>query len=409
MDDTERKERLQSRPLYRDRNLQILFGVTLMAVLGVASIAPILPEVSQALGVSHNQVGLLVTAYTLPGIVLTPVLGIMSDRIGRKKVLAPSLFLFGVAGTAVAFAPTFESMLALRLLQGMGAAALGTITVTTIGDLYADRERTEAMGYNASVLSLGTGSYPAIGGLLAIFGWRYPFLLPAAAIPIGLLVMSSLNNPEPSNERGLKEYAANLRETIRGKQVVGLLAATFTTFLILYGARVTYLPLLIENSFGASPLVVGLILSSTSVATAVTAWQLGRITRRVAEKYLIAFAFGLYAVALVLIPLVPSLYLLLVPSLIFGVAQGLNLPNVFSLLAGSVSSESRGALLSLNGMVLAHRTDDRTADDGSNGREPHHRRRVHPAGAPAPRDVGPCACHHRRLTPAGYDAGSWSR
>ena len=351
--ETEERERPQSRrPLYRNRNLQILFSVTLMAVLGVASISPILPQVAKALEVSENDVALLVTMFTLPGIALTPVLGILSDRIGRKKVLAPSLFLFGVAGTAVAFAPTFEAMLALRFLQGMGAAALGTINVTLIGDLYSDHERTEAMGYNASVLSVGTGSYPAIGGVLAVFGWRYPFLLPAAAIPIGLLVLFSLNNPEPKGERGMKEYAANVVTAMKNRQVAGLLAATLVTFIILYGARVTYLPILIDDSFGASPVVVGLILSSASVATALTSWQLGRITRYVSERNLIAIAFGLTAVALALVAVVPSLYLLFIPSLVFGVAQALNLPNVFSLLNGAVESENRGALLSLNGMLI---------------------------------------------------------
>lgn len=56
--------------------------------------------------------------------------------------------------------------------------------------------------------------------------------------------------------------------------------------------------------------------------------------------------------ALAAIPLMPSLLFLLVPTVIFGVAQGINLPTVFSLLAGSAYSESRGALLALSGMAL---------------------------------------------------------
>lgn len=340
------------RPLYHDRNLQILFSITIVAVLGVSSISPVLPKVAEALDVSQNQVGLLITAFTLPGIVLTPALGILSDRIGRKKVIVPCLFLYGLAGASVAFAPTFETMLALRFLQGMGSSALGTINVTMIGDLYSGHERTEAMGYNASVLSLGTGSYPAIGGALALFGWHYPFLLPLLAVPIGLLVLFSLNYTEPRSERSLKDYFTNLFRSVGNRRVVGLLSITLATFVILFGAQVTYLPILIENSFGASVLVVGLLLATASAATALTSWQLGRITRHVSQKHLIIVAFGLYTVALTLVPLAPSLYLLVIPTLIFGTAQGLNLPNVFSMLTSSVSSDNRGALLALNGMVL---------------------------------------------------------
>jgi ACDE family multidrug resistance protein len=121
-------------------------------------------------GVSSGQVGLLITIFTLPGIVMTPVLGVLSDRYGRKKILVPALLLFGLAGGACAFASSFDILLALRFFQGMGAAALGTLNVTVIGDIYEDRERASALGYNSSVLSVETASYPAIGGLLATFG-----------------------------------------------------------------------------------------------------------------------------------------------------------------------------------------------------------------------------------------------
>jgi MFS transporter, ACDE family, multidrug resistance protein len=82
----------------------------------------------------------------------------------------------------------------------MGASALGTLNVTVIGDIYAGRERSAALGYNSSVLSVGTASYPAIGGALAAFGWFYPFALAFVAIPIGLLVLfSATPNPATSN------------------------------------------------------------------------------------------------------------------------------------------------------------------------------------------------------------------
>lgn len=169
--------------VYRDRNLQLIFGVTLMAVLGVSSITPVFPQIARAFGVSPQEVGLLITVFTLPGVLLTPILGVLADRWGRKPVLVPALLLFGVAGGACGFAPRYDVLLALRFLQGVGAASLGSLNLTLIGDLYGAKSRTAAMGYNASVLSVGTGSYPTIGGALALFGWSYPFLLPLLALP----------------------------------------------------------------------------------------------------------------------------------------------------------------------------------------------------------------------------------
>ena len=141
-----------------DPNLRIIFLITLMAVLGVSSITPALPQIARALQVAKPSVGLLIMTFTLPGILLTPVLGILADRHGRKKVLVPALFLFAAAGSACFFADSFRLLLILRFIQGCGAASLGALNVTIIGDLFSGRERAAAMGYNASVLRIATAS-----------------------------------------------------------------------------------------------------------------------------------------------------------------------------------------------------------------------------------------------------------
>ncbi len=168
-----------------------------MAVLGVSSIAPVLPRVATVFDRSPQSVGLLISVFTVPGVFFTPILGVLGDRIGRKAVLVPSLLLFAVAGTACGFVREFPLLLGLRFVQGIGAAALGALNVTIVSDLYAGSARTTAMGYNASVLSIGTGVYPALGGSLAALGWFFPFFLPALALPIALFVLFVLDNPEP--------------------------------------------------------------------------------------------------------------------------------------------------------------------------------------------------------------------
>ena len=284
--------------LYRDKNLHIIFGVTLTAVLGVSSITPAFPKIMHELGISGSQVGLLITFFTLPGVILAPFLGILADRFGRKRVLLPSLFLFAVAGTACTFARDFNLLLALRAFQGIGGAGLGSLNITIIGDMYSGRQQAEAMGLNASVLSIGTASYPTIGGALALLGWYYPFALSIVAVPIGILVLTSLKNPELEDSQGLREYLVGTWGHLKDIRIIGLFATGTLTFVILYGAYLTYFTLLLGESFGASPFIIGLIMSSMSLTTAAISSQLGRINKWLSLGSIIKVAFVIYALAL---------------------------------------------------------------------------------------------------------------
>jgi MFS family permease len=100
--------------IYWDTNLQIIFSVTLMAVLWVSSITPAFPKIAQALSISPRSIEWLIMVFTFPGIFLAPILGVLADRLGRKKTLVPALMLFGIAGGACAFTRDFDLLLILR-------------------------------------------------------------------------------------------------------------------------------------------------------------------------------------------------------------------------------------------------------------------------------------------------------
>lgn len=345
-------DKLSERALYRDPNLLIVFAVTLSAVLSVSSLTPAFPKIARALDVSPEAIGLLISAFTVPGVALTPVLGVLADRWGRKRVLVPSLILYAVAGGACGLVRDFGLLLGLRFLQGVGAASLGTLNVTIIGDLYTGRARTTAMGYNSSVLSLGTASWPAIGGALATIAWFYPFFLPLLALPVGLLVLFRLESPEPEGGERLGEYLSAVWESVRDPRAIALFAATTVTFILIFGPYLAFLPVLMDTRFGASSLAIGLVMSSVSVASGLSASQLGRVSRRVSEKTLVVAGYVGYVVVFALIPLADRLWLLLLPVLAFGLANGLAIPSVFTLLVGLAPERHRAAFMSVNGMVL---------------------------------------------------------
>jgi MFS family permease len=295
---------------------------------------------------------MLIVVFTLPGALFTPILGVIGDRVGRKKVLVPSMLLFAAAGTACGFARDFDTLLVLRFLQGAGSGALGAINVTLLGDLYRGTDRAAAMGYNASVLSVGTGVYPAVGGGLAVLGWYYPFFLPALAFPVALAVIFLLNNPEPKATGSMADYARMTLRSILQPQVLPLFATSIVTFVLIYGSFLAYFPFLLERSFAASPVFIGSVMSAASVATAITSFRLGALAHRWGSRALVKAGFALYAVSLAAIPLASNPWQLAAPVLVFGIANGVNVPSILTILNEYAPSQYRAAFMSLNGMLL---------------------------------------------------------
>jgi len=343
--------RLEESSIRADRNLLTIFGVTLIAVLGVASIAPALPTIARELDVSAQRVGLLITVFTFPGALLAPLFGLLADRFGRKVVLAPALLLFAVGGVACTLAPDFRWLLIARFVQGIGAAPLGSINVTLIGDLYEGRRRMTAMGYNASVLSVGTASYPLLGGALAALAWNAPFLLALASLPVVASVIWVLRSPRLVDQADLGSYAADVLRSFRGR-LIALVLASMLTFIMLYGVILTYLPFLMSSRFGSSTAMIGAVLSTMSVTTGVMSSQLGRLTLRFGVNWVLMVATMLYLVSLLGMMLVNSVLSMLLPVALFGMANGLNIPTLQTLIAGEVRREVRAAVMSVNATAL---------------------------------------------------------
>ncbi len=338
--------------LLRSKNLHIIFGITFIAVMGVASITPALPKMAQVLQLTKSQVALLVSSFTFPGIFLSPISGIFADRYGRKTVLIPALFLFAVSGFAVFFTHNFYHMIFLRIIQGVGAAPLGSINTTLIGDFFKGKQRPAAMGFNASVLSISTASYPLIGGFLAGITWYYPFVLPLLAIPVGLFVLFGLKEPEIEKSTTLKQYLNEMAGTITKKEVIGIFMLGTITFIILYGAFITYLPFLLDSKFSLSAPKIGMVIALSSVTMALVASQIGRLTQKFGSLNLFKIAFVFYILVCLIIPNINSLFLIVIPIMLFGSAQALNIPSLHTTMANIAPDAQRGVFMSMNGMVI---------------------------------------------------------
>jgi ACDE family multidrug resistance protein len=338
--------------VYRSRNFQIVCGASLMGMMMAAVITPAFPTIVEALGISEQSIGLLISVFTLPNFLLIPVTGMMADRFGRKRLMVPSLFLFGIFGGACALAPDFKTLLILRGLQGIGAAPLLPICNAILGDLFPGQKRAEAMGLNTTVMYAGYVIYPLLGGALAGLAWNYAFLPFLTAIPVGIIALVSLHSPEPNSRENLKDYLRTALRYLKGLKVLWLFCATVITYILLFGAYQTYFSIFLEDRFGASPFTIGLFISIIGLVTAGVSSQLGRFSKRFSVVSLIIGAFVLYAVALAIIPVAPNLWFCVVPTIVFSIAHGLNLPSLNVIAAGIAPFEHRAAFMAMQNTMI---------------------------------------------------------
>jgi MFS family permease len=321
-----------------------------MAISGISPISPILPLISQEFNVSPQEVGLLLSVFTFPGIILSPILGVLGDRIGRKRIVVVSLTVFGFAGGACFFVRSFIFLLVLRFFQGLGGASLNSITVAIISDLYDGQDRTTAIGYNATIINASSATLPTIGGGLALLGWYAPFILPVLALPLALAFYLYLTSVEPTDSALLRSYIQTVGQTLKNRRIMLVLGIGVILFVLLFGVYLNYFPFLATLRLDLSPLLVGLAMSFTSAISAITASQIGRLVSRYSEHSIIKWAFLLYATALIIIPLTTNLFLLLILLGFFGAAQGISQPCLQVLMANNTPTSCRGVMMSFTGM-----------------------------------------------------------
>jgi len=338
--------------IFSDRNLKLIFAVTLAGTMGVSLITPVLPRIVEAFGITKSQVSWVIIAYTLPGLLVAPFHGVLSDKWGRKAVLVPLLFLFGICGFLSGFAANFWQLLLLRFLQGIGGSGIFTLNHTLIGDLYKGKTRMQIMGINAAMISVGTAIFPALGGFLGGLHWRFPFFIAILGVGVGFLILFKLENLQIHTNKAMSKYFKQALKSIRRWKIIKLYVLSFVTFLITFGAMIAYLPLLMSDRFGSSPFSIGLVMSCGSISSAITSAYLGKLGRILQAHYMLAIAFVLYTLALGWITWTSTPWHLFVISALFGFGQGLNIPNVQTIIVGSAPVEVRGVFMAFNSMVI---------------------------------------------------------
>ena len=352
-----------------DSKLYVLLAAGSLTTMAGGIVAPILPEMVQELHLDPGLAGNLVSMHCLTIALFSPPLGFLADRIGKIKVLVPSLLLYALFGTAGALTQSFWPLLVLRGLLGAASGGIAAASLGLLGNMYEGRARSQALGYATSTLTITGIIFPLLGGWVGAANWRFAFYLYGLSLPLALLVVLMLKE-RPIRTQSATSQNEKLIQVLGHPYALQLLLILGLASVSMY-AVVIYAPLYLKATIGAGAVLNGVVLASRAIGAAgVSAFGARWLSQTLGLSKATAVGFGLMALTLAIIPLLHQLSWILLSAVLFGVGFGIVLPNLYSALANLAPSKLRSSVLAagtgagflgqfispiLLGPVLSHR------------------------------------------------------
>jgi ACDE family multidrug resistance protein len=332
------------------RALGIVYASSIALMMGVNFIQPALPALTQAFHVSDAQLSWVMTVFTAPAIVLSPIFGVIADLYGRRLLLALGLIAFGIFGAAMAFAPSFGWLLAFRTLQGVAFSAVIPLTIVLIGDLLEGDSEIGGQGLKVFLDRIGYLVFPPLGGLLAAVAWFWPFVFYVLTIPVGLAAFYWMPETRGKRSERTMTYLGDILRLTRHPRLVIAFSAGFLRFFLDYGF-LTYFPLFLVRTHGISTATAGLLYVFFSIGAMMTSSQAGRIAAGRDKANILFVAFAVSGAAVLAVPFLPGIGLVGGALFFYGLANGVISPMQKSLLTQNAPAELRGGIVSFDRLI----------------------------------------------------------
>ncbi|HLW69347.1 MAG TPA: MFS transporter [Candidatus Binataceae bacterium] len=337
----------------------VLFATVFVDLLGFGIVIPFLPMYAARMGIGAFKIGMILSIYSLMQFLAAPILGRISDRVGRRPIIMLGLLGSSVSYLIYGFANSFVWLLLSRGVHGACAATVSTAQAY-VADTTTETERTHGMGMIGAAFGLGFVLGPAIGGLLGHSSLRVPAFV-AAAITFANLIFAATSLPESHRSTGAEPFHwSHLAQPlmILPRQLARHRLARF--FLIAFLA--TFAMAIFETTFALiAPLLygyhaagVGGLFAFAGVVQAVTqGYLLGKLVKLVGEKRLIRVGLLLFAIGMAPLASFRSSAMLLVLLALLALGYGFANPAIASLISKRSGRHLQGEVLGVNQSALA--------------------------------------------------------
>lgn len=310
-------------------------------------LGPLLLQLSGEFEVSLAQAGLLASFTALPWALAAPVLGPLSDRFGRRRVLATSLAGLGLTTCFGAAVPSFALLAATRVISGLLAAAGPTSVMAAVGDQIAPTRRASALGWvNAGFGFSALAVVPAVGALGGALGWRAAFLV-TGLVTLLLAALIWWRLPGGGGRRPIVGSVLGPYRAVLGSPRVARLMLANVSERCVYAIFGLYLASYLIQTYGIDLLGVAPFLALAAVGTIVGNVLGGRLADSSSQPRLFALGqliSGLFILAF--FATAPGLLASVALGALFGLATAASRPSIIAL-ASAISTEHRGTALGI--------------------------------------------------------------
>ncbi len=335
-----------------------LSSIPLVMTLGNSMLIPVLPAMEKKLSITPFQTSMIITVYSIVAIFLIPVAGYLSDHIGRKKVIIPSLIITALGGAISAWASwkaddAYWIILAGRALQGVGAAGAAPIVLPLVGDMFkSDHDVSSTLGVIETSNTFGKVLSPVLGAFLAGIVWFLPFFLIPVFCAISILMMGLLVKCPKSEEKPIpfKTFFANIKDTFtkKGRWLNAIFFIGGILMFVLFGV-LFYLSEVFEKELGIKDLKKGLFLALPLGALCLSSYITGKVIKKnkVLMKWLILAGILMAGASIAVLYFSVKLWFLLTMFTICGVGIGVCLPSLDALITEGIDKKERGTITSI--------------------------------------------------------------
>lgn len=335
----------------------ILVGAAFVIALGFGIVSPVLPAYARSFDVGVAAASVVVSAFAFFRLVFAPAGGALVTRLGERPVYLAGLLVVAVSSLATAFAQSYGQLLLFRGLGGIGSTMFTISAMALLVRLAPPHLRGRVSSAYASAFLVGGMAGPLLGGLLAGFGLRAPFVVYAVVLVVAAVVVAvglggeRLPSPPPgSAERPTMTLAEAWSSPVYRAALVSGVANGWTNF----GVRMAVLPLLAIAVLD-EPWAAGVVLAVSAVGTAVTLQFSGRAADRVGRRPLVLVGLlvmgaGMGSMGLATVPgsSTVGLSVLLALAVVSGVGAGMVNPGQQAAVADVVGQErNAGKVLSV--------------------------------------------------------------